>query len=321
MPKSERKTSASRSPFPLCAQFRKFACYDPDAQGKWRQRTLDKRVDDAYNMTTKLLRIKNKLKGDGDIRIGLQALLCELLDRGFVKRLSIQRIENMMRALFKFLIYLNDFDQDYERRNDHNDDRCHCRKNSRNEGCVNMNMIISAQSAAALTIPISLIFWCNVVVYIFHIFEESVLGEVFVVKVQQLYFNAYNWKMFAGFNAILLSVNIVAVLLFEGLKGAWVIIPLGLLFERMLNGVYHMVETIRTKAFSSGLLTSVIVWILGYLTIRYSILKAQIGPMYLISATVIGVFLAFMILCVFFISPLQKQLNRLFEKKATKQKQ
>ena len=183
-----------------------------------------------------------------------------------------------------------------------------------------MDMIISAQSAAALTIPISLIFWSNVVVYIFHIFEESVLGEVFVVKVQRIYFSAYDWKMFAGFNTILLSVNVVAVLLFESLQGAWVIIPLGLLFERMLNGVYHLVETIRTKAFSSGLLTSVIVWILGYLIIRYSILKAEIGSMYLVAATVIGVVLAFMILCAFFISPLQKKLNRLFEKKAAKRK-
>ena len=58
-------------------------------------------------------RIKNKLKDDGDIHIGLQALLFELMDRGFIKRQNIQRIENMMRALFIILIHLNDFDKDY----------------------------------------------------------------------------------------------------------------------------------------------------------------------------------------------------------------
>ena len=59
-------------------------------------------------------------------------------------------------------------------------------------------MILSVQPEATLTIPLSLIFWCNVVVYIFHIFEESVLGEVFVMKVRRLYFHAYEWKYFAG---------------------------------------------------------------------------------------------------------------------------
>ena len=182
-----------------------------------------------------------------------------------------------------------------------------------------MDIIISAQSPAALTLPICLIFWGNVIAYIFHIFEESVLSEVFVVKVQRLYISAFDWKKFAGFNTILLSVNIVAVLLFEGLHGAWVMIPLGLLFERMLNGVYHLVETIRSKTFSSGLLTSVIVWILGYLTIRYAIVAGKIETSFVIAAVVIGVVLAFMIVCTFFIPPLQKKLNRLFEKNVKKQ--
>ena len=59
-------------------------------------------------------------------------------------------------------------------------------------------MILSVQPKATLTIPLSLIFWCNVVVYIFHIFEKSVLGEVFVMKVRRLYLHAYRWKHFAG---------------------------------------------------------------------------------------------------------------------------
>jgi hypothetical protein len=174
-----------------------------------------------------------------------------------------------------------------------------------------MDIIISAN--APLLIPISLIFWGNVIAYIFHILEESVLGEVFVDKVRRLYFSGYGWKYFAGFNTVLLSVNIAAVLLFEGLHGAWVILPLGLLLERMLNGVYHLAETIRLKTFSSGLLTSVIVWLLGYFTIRYAIVRGEIETQYLIAAAVIGVILAFLIICAFFIPPLQKILNKKFK--------
>ena len=58
-------------------------------------------------------RIKKKLTGDSNIHIGLQTLLYELMDRGFLKKQNIRRIENMMRALFIVLIHREDFDKDY----------------------------------------------------------------------------------------------------------------------------------------------------------------------------------------------------------------
>lgn len=180
-----------------------------------------------------------------------------------------------------------------------------------------MNIIIAAQPAT-FTIPLFLLFWSNVVAYILHIFEESVLPEVFVDKVRRLYFHAYEWKHFAGFNVMLLTVNVTAVLLYENLHGIWVIFPLGLLFERMLNGAYHLYETVKIKTFSSGLLTSVITWILGYFVIRYAILEEQIRTPYLISAVGIGVVMAFLILSAFLIPPLQVKLNKVFEKQSAK---
>jgi predicted tellurium resistance membrane protein TerC len=56
-----------------------------------------------------------------------------------------------------------------------------------------------------------------------------------------------------------------------GMDNAIVLMPINL-------ALWGFVETIRTKAFSSGLLSSVITWILAYLIIRYSLMKGQITP-------------------------------------------
>ena len=150
-------------------------------------------------------------------------------------------------------------------------------------------IITTNQSGTIFSIPIQLVFWGFVAVYILHILEESVLGEVFVEKVRKKIWPGYDWKKFFGFNTILLSLNIAAVLLHENLGGAWIIFPLSLASERLLNGLYHFGETIITRKFSSGLLTSVLTWILGYFIIRYSILQGQIEVSFLIVSIIIGI--------------------------------
>jgi len=141
-----------------------------------------------------------------------------------------------------------------------------------------MNVVISVGAKdATIVIPINLALWGFVIAYVIHILEESILPEVFVDKVKRLYWPQYDWTKFFGFNALLLSVNIASVINYESLGGLWIIFPLSLACERIFNGFYHLVETIRTKAFSSGLLSSVITWILGYLVIRYSVMKGEIS--------------------------------------------
>jgi hypothetical protein len=152
----------------------------------------------------------------------------------------------------------------------------HGAKSIRSEG-ENMDIIVaSLDKNMTFYIPVNVLFWLSVVTYILHIFEESVIPEVFVDKVKRLYWPNYTWEKFFGFNVFLLSLNIGAVITYESLHGAWIIFPLILLFERTFNGIYHVIETIMTRRHSSGLLTSVIVWILLYVLIRYSLLKGEI---------------------------------------------
>ncbi len=151
-----------------------------------------------------------------------------------------------------------------------------------------MNLIFTSSNNEAVLLPINLLFWANVCIYVLHILEESVIPEVFVEKVKRLYFPIYSWKKFFWFNTVLLTINISGILLFESFGNDWIIFPLALLSERVFNGIYHLVETILTGKYSSGLLTSVLVWILIYLIIRYSFLPGEISSINLIVSIAIG---------------------------------
>lgn len=157
------------------------------------------------------------------------------------------------------------------------------------EGEENMDVTISTASTIEYLLPINFIFWGFVFVYVLHILEESMFPEVFVEKVKRLYFPEYNWLTFSCFNTFLLILNISAVILFEGRGGAWIIFPLSMATERIFNGFYHLTETLISKKFSSGLLTSVISWILGYMIIRYSLIKGEILINHFIIAVLTGV--------------------------------
>ena len=147
---------------------------------------------------------------------------------------------------------------------------------------------IIVTSPVNINLPIEFLFWGFIFVYIIHILEESTLPVIFVEKVKKNFWPEYSWKHFFGFNTLLLLLNIIAVLLFDFLRGGWLIFPLSLAIERTLNGLWHFAETIITKKYSSGLLASVATWILFYFLIRYSLLKGEIPVNYFIISFVIG---------------------------------
>lgn len=151
-----------------------------------------------------------------------------------------------------------------------------------------MSVLISTSPNDVFLIPVSLIFWGFVCIYVLHILEESILPEVFVEKVKKRYLPEYNWKTFFWFNSFLLILNISAVIVFEEKAGAWIIFPLSLATERVYNGFYHLVETVILKKYSSGLLTSVPSWILGYIIVRYSLLKGEIQTNHFWISVIIG---------------------------------
>ena len=149
-------------------------------------------------------------------------------------------------------------------------------------------VIASLSDQIPVFIPVNFILWGMVMAYVLHILEESILPEVFVDKVKRLYFPGYDWVHFFGFNTFLLTLNITAVIVYESAWGSWIIFPLSLAMERIFNGFYHLVETITAKKFSSGLLSSVIFWILGYLLVRYALLPGEITVTQFVVSAIIG---------------------------------
>jgi hypothetical protein len=119
-----------------------------------------------------------------------------------------------------------------------------------------MNITFTTNSNFSFSIPIQLLFWGFVAVYVIHILEESVLGENFVDKVRKNFIPFYDWTKFFWFNTFLLSLNVVAIIVYDIAGGRWIIFPLSLAVERTLNGMWHLGETIVTRKFSSGLLAS-----------------------------------------------------------------
>jgi hypothetical protein len=99
---------------------------------------------------------------------------------------------------------------------------------------------------------------------VIHILEEALLGENFVDKIKRLYWKGYSWKRFFWYNTGLIILNVAAILFYENRGGGTILFPLILASERCLNGLYHVWESIRFNTFSSGLLTSVLFWILAY---------------------------------------------------------
>jgi hypothetical protein len=163
------------------------------------------------------------------------------------------------------------------------------------------HFLISPREPIELTIPISIIFWLFTASYVIHILEEALLGENFVDKIKRLYWKGYSWKRFFWYNTGLITANIGAILLYENLGGAWLLLPLTFASERCWNGVYHVWESIRFNAFSSGLLTSVLFWILAYFLVKYAVLKNTVSISYVLISCITGLLLAVVPIVILFL--------------------
>jgi hypothetical protein len=155
------------------------------------------------------------------------------------------------------------------------------------------SLLISTQRSIGITIPVSIIFWLFTASFVVHILEEAILGENFVDKVKRLYWKGFDWTKFFWYNTALIILNITAILIYDGIGGAWIIFPLILISERFCNGLYHVFESIKYKTYSSGLLTSVFFWILVYFLVKYAVVKGEISVLYIIIALSTGIIITF----------------------------
>jgi hypothetical protein len=105
-----------------------------------------------------------------------------------------------------------------------------------------MNITFSNSPNAALSIPIELLFWGFVAVYVIHILEESVLGENFVDKVRKNFMPFYDWTKFFWFNTFLLSLNVVAIIVYDTLQ-----LAVGWFIRLTRNGGPYIIKSVRKQ--------------------------------------------------------------------------
>lgn len=146
-----------------------------------------------------------------------------------------------------------------------------------------------------MEITLNILFWGFVIAYLIHVIEEIAVGEGFIEMMRTTFYPEYSGKMFAGFNTMIFLVFISGIILYELFGGVWVIWPLSFAFMFVTNGIWHLLQTIITRKFSSGLITSPIYWILLYFIIRYFLLLGEILLTYFFIAGVIGTIMTLII--------------------------
>jgi hypothetical protein len=138
-------------------------------------------------------------------------------------------------------------------------------------------------------VPLIFSFWFMVAAYVVHVIDESLLGGSFVEKVREHWWPEYSWTKFFWFNTGYFAIMIASVVLYDLLRGAWVVLPLAWSIERLLNGCWHLWWAIHFREYSPGLLTSILMWMNSYFIVRYSpdgaITTGTLWP-----ATLIGLF-------------------------------
>ena len=139
-----------------------------------------------------------------------------------------------------------------------------------------------------MEISLSVLFWGFVMAYCVHIIEEVAVGEGFIEMMRKTFYPEYSGRMFFGFNLMIFMVFVVGIVLFEVFEGMWVIWPLSFAFMFVTNGLWHLLQTILLRKFSSGLITSPLYWILIYFITRYFLLAGEILLLHFILSAVIG---------------------------------
>jgi hypothetical protein len=157
--------------------------------------------------------------------------------------------------------------------------------------------------------PLNVLFWGMEAAYLIHCLDETIAGGGFVSMVKGKFWPEYSARKFFWFNTGLHVINVVGIILYEILGGAWVIFPLSISWLFVTNGLWHVMGTVMFKEYSPGLMTSPLYWIIMYFIIRYSLLPGNILLSHFIISVVIGTVLTILMIGQLFV------MKRLWAKK------
>jgi len=116
---------------------------------------------------------------------------------------------------------------------------------------------------------LSLLFLAMLGSYVVHLLDETLLNGGFVQWIAVNFWPTYTMRMFFWFNAGAISVIAISNVLFDSLRGHWVILPLIWLAGFVTHTLtVHLYWSVRRNTYSPGLPTSLLYVIIFYLVIR-----------------------------------------------------
>jgi hypothetical protein len=137
---------------------------------------------------------------------------------------------------------------------------------------------------------LNVLFWAFFASYIVHILDETLLNGGFVQWVVENFWPQYRIRMFFWFNAGAIAAIVVSNVVFDGLGGHWVILPIIWLAGFVTHAfTFHLYWTIRRNTYSPGLVTSLLYVVIFYLLIRYGVSGGLVDAADFVVGTLIGI--------------------------------
>lgn len=138
---------------------------------------------------------------------------------------------------------------------------------------------------------VDVLLWAFLASFVVHVLDETVINGGFVRWLQTNFWPSYTGRMNFWFNGAFLLGVAASNVLYDVFGGHWIILALVCPIGFAVHGVtVHLFWTIRQRALSPGLLTSILYWIIAYFFIRYGLLADRITPTDFWAGALIGTF-------------------------------
>jgi hypothetical protein len=123
---------------------------------------------------------------------------------------------------------------------------------------------------------VTFLFWSNFAAFTAHVLDETLMGGGFVAFIQRRFWPGFTITDFFIANAIWLTLIAISNILYDWLGNRFAVIPIAFIWERFFNAFFHIGSTFYFKEYSPGLVTSVLFFVILYLTYRYGVLRGHV---------------------------------------------
>ncbi|MBI5528589.1 MAG: hypothetical protein HY897_19840 [Deltaproteobacteria bacterium] len=136
-----------------------------------------------------------------------------------------------------------------------------------------------------------LVFWGNLAAYCINLLDETMMAGGFVAGIQEHFWPEYTATKFFWFNTVFIVLIATSNILYDVYGQRLVVAPMAWLWERSLNGLWHLGWTVGYQEYSPGLLTSILFWILLYMCYRHGVRSGEVGrrPFFIGAAIGLGI--------------------------------